>query len=667
MKKGSGLLKSLITKFKICTNRYELDELIKIFSQQDTYEFLLVESIEFRKELANIIRNKIITLIFLEGDIADKKYREYLYLYGLFEGLDLEPEDLLDSYTALISQHLQSNTFEIVEKCLLLEVRALAFILQGKTKTAIGGYLEEAIKIDLHKLMGTGVIEFLRGFFNFFPISIEEVLEAIRHNLEKNRYFSLDPIARRSIFCWALHFFWLNSRFFYNTQWSELYPLLKILFIEHFKRNELDEAMYLQFFMTVTNASLFQTQEQWKVYNQEIIKSAEAFYKEYAKTLPLCKEKIRSKSKKIIGILKERAVENSPYKVEWSLLKALMQDKKFTETYDVKIYMMGYVEHGFDDLKIIKSYKDIGIEVVNVVKTILAKSIYYHSHLEKALAIRDRILKDEVDILIFTNDCYDINDFLMVSRCAPKQIFWSHGNGEYDIAGIDQRISHCTFQNNFLWDRFAVPMDVERFYTPEVLEHEVSKERAKYPEDVFILGTIGRLVKVDSEAYLNTVAKIMKQNPNTIYIAAGAGNMNQLREKVETLGISDRFYMPGFVDPHVYGHIVDLWLDTFPLSGGESLNEYIAKGRVPIILLPKEHLIYEKLQKMGTLNSLMRIHAFSVDDYIAVANHLLQNPDVMLTLSEKRKNGVKGDRESALDNHKAIMDFIHHVAQGSIE
>ncbi len=665
MKKGRELIESLIRKFKVCVNRYELDELIKIFSQQDTYALLLGSSIEFRKELASIIRNKIITLIFLEGDIADKKYREYLYLYGLFEGLDLEPEDLLDGYTSLIGQYLQSNNFEIVEKFLLLEVRALAFMLQGKTKMAISGYLEEAIKIDLHQLMGTGVIEFLRGFFNFFPIPIEEVLEAMRHNLEKNRYFSLNPIARRSIFCWALHFFWLNPRFFYNTQWSELYPLLKILFIEHFKRNELDEAMYLQFFMTVTNASFFQTQEQWKVFNQEIIKTAEPFYKEYAKTLPLCKEKIRPMGKKIIGILKERALAHSPYKVEWSLLKALMQDTQFTEEYDVKIYMMGYVENGFDDLKIIKSYQDIGIEVVNVVKTILAKSIYYHSHLEKALAIRDKILKDEVDILIFSNDCYDIHDFLMVSRCAPKQIFWSHGNGEYDIIGIDQRISHCTFENNFSWNHFIVPMAFERFYTPEISVHTIAKEREKYPDKVLILGTIGRLVKVDSKEYLNTVAKVMKQNPNTIYIAAGAGNMNQIREKVEILGISDRFYMPGFVDPHIYGCIIDLWMDTFPLSGGESLNEYTAKGRVPIILLSKEHPIYEQLQKMGTLESLIRIYAFSVDDYMAVANYLLQNPDAMFTLCKQMQNWTQNGREQVVGNQDVTMRFIHCLMQGT--
>lgn len=580
MKKGRGLIEPLITKFKVCLNRHDLDELIKIFSQQDTYTVLLGASVELKKELASTIRERIITLIFLEGDIADKKYREYLYVYGLFEGLDLEPEELLDGYTSLIDQYLKSNTFEVVEKFLLLEVRALAFILQGKTKMAIRGYLEEAIKIDLHQLMGTGVIEFLRGFFHFFPISIEEVLEAMRHNLEKNHYFLLDPVARRSIFCWALHFFWLNPRFFYSPQWSELYPFLKILFIEHFKRNELDEAMYLQFFITVTNASLFQTQEQWSVFNQEIIKTAEPFYKEYAKTLPLCKDKIRPMGKKIIGILKERAVANSPYKVELSLLKALMQDKQFTEAYDVKIYMMGYVEHGFDDLKIIKNYQELGIEVVNVVKTILSKSIYYHSHLEKALAIRDKILKDEVDILIFSNGCYDIHDFLMVSRCAPKQIFWSHGNFQYDIEGIDKRISHFERESSFSYEKFDVVM-LEEFHKPEEEKNRtLAKEiRKRWSEDTVILGSIGRLIKMDNDEYMSTIARIMSENPNTIYLACGAGNEESLKQKIIKYDIpQERFFFEGFVNPHVYGYVIDVYLNTFPEPGGESVNEFLNKG-----------------------------------------------------------------------------------------
>jgi hypothetical protein len=42
--------------------------------------------------------------------------------------------------------------------------------------------------------------------------------------------------------------------------------------------------------------------------------------------------------------------------------------------------------------------------------------------------------------------------------------------------------------------------------------------------------------------------------------------------------------MPGWVDAHVYGYCIDLYLNTFPLSGGESIMEHAAKGGVAVCL-----------------------------------------------------------------------------------
>lgn len=576
------MVEALKEQAEQCKSKHELDRFIGRFSQRETLEALKKASKPSRADLANVIREKLLELIFSKGDVAD---RAYLYLYGLMEELEIEPEGRFDGYVTLADQYLCSPELGIVEKILLSELKATALILKGEPKEAIKEHLKALSTLHIHEAANVGVDVFVKDFCQFFSISMDELFEALSESLTLEHYLSLDFVARRSIFNWSLHIFWNIPSFYNNPRWMELYPLWRAIFEAHLGRGELDEAMYVHFYIYHKMGNHFQSQEEWKRFNEEIVKVAEPHYKACTAALPSCKEHTGGSGKRLIGFLRDRVVENSPYKVEWSLLKALMQNEEFREKYEVKLYLMGYVEKSDDDPRILQSYREIGIEVVDVVTPLIQGAGYYHSHLQKALAIRERIVRDGVDILISPNNGYDISDFIFISRAAPTQVYWSHGNYVYDVEGIDKRISHCGVDKyGFSFEKFAVPMDRERFYNPPIAKSKIEAERAKYPKDAFVLGVIGRLIKVDSDEYLETIAQVMRQSPQTIFIAAGSGNAESIRAKVENLGISDRFYMPGWVDPHLYGHIIDLWCDTFPLEQGESAREYTAKHEAPLMV-----------------------------------------------------------------------------------
>ena len=81
-------------------------------------------------------------------------------------------------------------------------------------------------------------------------------------------------------------------------------------------------------------------------------------------------------------------------------------------------------------------------------------------------------------------------------------------------------------------------------------------------------------------------------------------------------------------------YVLDLWLDTFPMHQGESMSEYSSKGGVFLRLLDQPNVANFMVEKEGIENK-CRDWACDVDDYIEVADYLINNPECMTKLGNE--------------------------------
>lgn len=664
---------SMINLTKIASSLNDLEQSITVFIKLER-EFKLHLTQKYNKDYISIfteLQNKLFELVKqLQGNLYPLS--NIFYLYEISSNIpNLTKSTQLDFGINQLKQQYDKLEYSGQAQMYINDIICIADILNSK-KTCFREYFQRLFVMHVANIVQLKYDKIVENLIDYYDLDIEFITHILKDLLNKHSYFKLTPTERRSIYNWHLHILYNIPKYHNNTKWNVLYPIWKNLLFKHLENKQLDEGMYLHFFIYHMMSNTFHTQDEFKQFNGEIDIPASKFYKTYTKNNKLknAKEKINKKEKIKITLLKDRIAKTSITQVELSMFKQLLQNQEFNKHYELSIFSCNYFEKSEDNPIIIKEFEDLGIKVHNPNSHIKHKKGFYHNHLEDTIRLRDAIIKNNTDILISGTNNYPAVDFILVNRTAPKQVFWSHGNFQYNLQEIDYFVSHIYNEdfNESIYLKVPVSLNIEQSY-----DHErIDKEKEKYPENTIILGTIGRLIKIDNDDYVEVICKLMEQYNNIIYLACGIGNIDNIRQKIKKYNLSDRWFFPGKVDPDIYGHIIDICPNTFPNPQGLSLLEMMAKGKAFVSLAtPMINPALEKDLKLLTEEDLIKKYppdvifqsfpqmAFSIKTYEKQLLQLIENKNLRIQFGEEAKKFVY--KKYMNDNINDFIDTLDEI------
>ena len=213
---------------------------------------------------------------------------------------------------------------------------------------------------------------------------------------------------------------------------------------------------------------------------------------------------------------------------------------------------------------------------------------------------------------------------IVARRAAPAQVFLSSGLPAFPAPGLDAVFdsfgigaAHTGWGCARLLP-FRPPWNLPALSPPEDPDM-LAAERAALPAGRPLFGCYGRLVKLTPE-YLHAVERILHAVPDAHFVTGGTGDPAPILAFAANSSAGARIHVQArFVPGHAWGRLLDLFLDTWPLTGGESVRETMAKG-CPVVALHSDEMPALDLQRDPALL------ARDWDGFVSTAAGLLRDP-----------------------------------------
>lgn len=282
---------------------------------------------------------------------------------------------------------------------------------------------------------------------------------------------------------------------------------------------------------------------------------------------------------------------------------------------------------------------------------------------ERAQRVADAIKSSGIKVAFFHGNLAEqITARVAAMRPAPVQVNVNHGS-EMDADLLDGYIH--LFQNAMERTRFSshvsewIPLasDIE---TRLQMTELVTRQSLGLESASSVSATFGNLYKVSGSGYLKVLAEILKRFPKHFHLFAGAGNVKSIRSFLHSEGVLPRVRFLGHVgDVAPLLGAIDVYLASFPHSGGHSVIEAMGAGK-PVVVLrfpPDSH--YNSGAELVGVRELI---APGEADYIEIADRLLRDPALRKKQSEAMLQRFRSEfrPERLGERYAAFMDRLLH-------
>lgn len=251
------------------------------------------------------------------------------------------------------------------------------------------------------------------------------------------------------------------------------------------------------------------------------------------------------------------------------------------------------------------------------------------SSFEEHIVQIERLLRNDPVSVLISDLNYSLPTALFARRAAPVQVFLQGGMAVWPVPNLDAVYnSWGSDPVQAGWgearvEYFATPWDLNAL-NPPVRPDEVARESASMPRGFRLIGTYCRLMKI-TEPFLRAVERILLACPDVAFVVGGTGDNPSIRAFIAGSPVGARMcVVERYVSGHSWGRLLELFLDTWPLTGGESVREALTKG-CPVVALHSDEMPALDLQRDPALL------AMDWDGFVTHAVGLLQSADEMLT------------------------------------